>query len=363
MARVGVTLDPDAKVADLSIANRQLVAICRAMAADARFVIMDEPTSSLTRHEVDALLSLVRDLKAKGITIMFVSHRLKEVMEVAERVTVLRDGRKVGTFPAAEMDDKKLGLLMTGKAFAYELKEIQPGKLPVALAVSHLSRDGRLRGRELRGPCRRDSRHHRPPRLRPHRARALALRHDQARFGHDPHRRQGSPLRHDPRRRRARHRLRAGGPAHPRPRARAGDQRQYRRHRARRARRAAPPHPVAPPRGDGAEVDPRPLHPRLQSGESGEDALRRQPAARRHRQVDGAEPQDPHPRQPDRRRRHQRQGRHLRDRRAPCRRGRRGDHDLRRDSGGALSQPPGAGDARGPHHAVVHSRSRARSKS
>ena len=142
MARIGVSLDLDARVADLSVANRQLVAICRALVADARFVIMDEPTSSLTRHEVEALLWRVGELKAKGIAIMFVSHRLNEVLQVADRVTVLRDGRKVGTFPAAEMDDKKLAALMTGKSFSYALKEIQPGKLPVAMSVRNLTRRG-----------------------------------------------------------------------------------------------------------------------------------------------------------------------------------------------------------------------------
>ena len=142
MARIGVSLDLEAKVAELSVANRQLVAICRAMAAEAKLVIMDEPTSSLTRHEVNALLKLVADLKAKGISIMFVSHRLNEVMEVADRVTVLRDGRKVGTYPAGEMDDTKLAALMTGKSFSYDLKEIQVGDMPVALAVENLTRLG-----------------------------------------------------------------------------------------------------------------------------------------------------------------------------------------------------------------------------
>ncbi len=142
MARIGVSLDLEAKVAGLSVANRQLVAICRAMAADAKLVIMDEPTSSLTHHEVEALLKLVAELKAKGISIMFVSHRLNEVMEVADRVTVLRDGRKVGTYPAAEMNDAKLAALMTGKSFSYDLKEIQVSALPVVLAVQNLTRLG-----------------------------------------------------------------------------------------------------------------------------------------------------------------------------------------------------------------------------
>jgi simple sugar transport system ATP-binding protein len=142
MARVGASLDPDARVEDLSIANRQLVAICRAMAADARLVIMDEPTASLTRHEVDALVRLVADLKRAGICIVFVSHRLDEVMEIAERVTVLRDGAKVGEFPAREMDDKKLATLMTGKAFAYRTYATDFAKSETVLSVSRLTRTG-----------------------------------------------------------------------------------------------------------------------------------------------------------------------------------------------------------------------------
>ena len=142
MARIGASLDPDARVEDLSIANRQLVAICRAMAADAKLVIMDEPTASLTRHEVDALVRLVADLKRAGICIVFVSHRLDEVMEIAERVTVLRDGAKVGEFPAREMDDKKLAMLMTGKAFAYRTHETDLAKSQMVLSVSHLTRAG-----------------------------------------------------------------------------------------------------------------------------------------------------------------------------------------------------------------------------
>ena len=142
MARVGASLDPDARVEDLSIANRQLVAICRAMAADAKLVIMDEPTASLTRHEVDALVRLVADLKRAGICIVFVSHRLDEVMEIADRVTVLRDGAKVGEFPAREMDDKKLATLMTGKAFAYRTYATDFAKSETVLSVSHLARAG-----------------------------------------------------------------------------------------------------------------------------------------------------------------------------------------------------------------------------
>ena len=142
MQRIGVKMDLDTLVSELSIANRQLVAICRAMAADAKLVIMDEPTASLTRNEVNSLLDLVRDLKRKNICIVFVSHRLDEVLEVAERVTVLRDGRKIGTYDAADMNDRKLGLLMTGKEFEYALSETDLSKHKVLLSVEHLTRQG-----------------------------------------------------------------------------------------------------------------------------------------------------------------------------------------------------------------------------
>jgi simple sugar transport system ATP-binding protein len=142
MARVGVELNPEAKVSDLSIAGRQLVAICRALAADAKLLIMDEPTASLTRHEVDALIKLVSDLKRAGICIVFVSHRLDEVLEIADRVTVLRDGIKVGTFAAETIDSRKLSHLMTGKAFEYHVQARGPAAGPVVLEVEGLGRDG-----------------------------------------------------------------------------------------------------------------------------------------------------------------------------------------------------------------------------
>ena len=148
--RLGVALDLDAFVADLPIAQRQLVAICRAMAASARLVIMDEPTASLTRREVDGLLGLALELKRSGVAVMFVSHRLDEVLEIAERVTVLRNGEKVGTYEAAGMNGDRLGELMTGKVFT---RSVRPAAAAAAVAaggetvleVSGLSRLGDYR--------------------------------------------------------------------------------------------------------------------------------------------------------------------------------------------------------------------------
>ncbi|MDQ0471377.1 sugar ABC transporter ATP-binding protein [Labrys wisconsinensis] len=140
--RIGANLALDRKVEELPIAQRQIVAICRALAGDAKLVIMDEPTASLTRQEIKTLLQLIADLKARGITIVFVSHKLDEVLEVADKVTVLRDGKCVGTFSATGINDKKLAFLMTGKEFHYDLREVDLSKAPVVLSVSDLERTG-----------------------------------------------------------------------------------------------------------------------------------------------------------------------------------------------------------------------------
>lgn len=142
MARINISLDPDTRVCDLSIANRQLVAICRAIAADAKLVIMDEPTASLTRHEVDSLLALTLELKRKGIAVLFVSHRFDEVLEIAEKVTVIRDGVKLGTYDAAGMTEKQLIYLMSGKSFEYETADRQIDRGQPLLSVKGLSRAG-----------------------------------------------------------------------------------------------------------------------------------------------------------------------------------------------------------------------------
>ena len=114
--------------------------------------------------------SLFVNLKQKGICIMFVSHRLDEVLEVADRVTVLRDGRSLGTFPAREMNDRKLALLMTGKEFHYALREADLSDRPPCLSVASLTRAGEYAGYFVRTHAGRNSRRHRPARLGAHRA-------------------------------------------------------------------------------------------------------------------------------------------------------------------------------------------------
>lgn len=142
LARLGFDLGLDVAVASLSIAERQVVAICRGLAADARLLFMDEPTASLTRAEVDSLLRIVARLKADGVAVVFVSHRLDEVVEIAERVTVLRDGRKVGTYPVAEVDPRRISELMTGESIEHELTARDMSGAQPLLEVCGLSRTG-----------------------------------------------------------------------------------------------------------------------------------------------------------------------------------------------------------------------------
>ncbi|MCU5773248.1 sugar ABC transporter ATP-binding protein [Erwiniaceae bacterium BAC15a-03b] len=153
-------LQLDAKVSALSIAQRQQVAICRALVADAQLVIMDEPTASLTRTEVNQLLRTVRYLKEKNICVVFVSHRLDEVLEISDRVTVIRDGGKIGTWPASEIDSHRLTELMTGLKLDYQLKTPNAVEGRVLLEVENLSRIGQynnvnftLRAGEVLGLC------------------------------------------------------------------------------------------------------------------------------------------------------------------------------------------------------------------
>ncbi len=140
--RVGVALDLNARVETLPVAHKQLVAICRALASDARLIIMDEPTTALTEREVARLLDLIRRLKADGVAVLFVSHKLAEVLEVCEHVVVLRNGAKVAEGDASEFDAASLTRAMTGR----DVAETPPAPLDAAaaplLSVDHLGKNG-----------------------------------------------------------------------------------------------------------------------------------------------------------------------------------------------------------------------------
>ncbi|HEX2146632.1 MAG TPA: sugar ABC transporter ATP-binding protein, partial [Pseudorhizobium sp.] len=115
LRELGADIDPKAIVGSLSIAQRQLVQIARVLLVPHRIVIFDEPTASLTPFETEALLKVIKDIRARGVGVLYISHRLPEVKEIADRVTVLRDGRLVATHDASELEPADMARLMVGR--------------------------------------------------------------------------------------------------------------------------------------------------------------------------------------------------------------------------------------------------------
>lgn len=148
LARVGSTARPGSRVGDLPLAQRQLVQIARALLDDRKVIILDEPTAMLANDEVDALLDIVRSLRAQGVAVLYISHRLEEVEALADRVTVLRDGKMIGTWPAADLDQREMAELMVGRELSmlYPPKR-EPTTAEAALVVENLSVDhGKVSG-------------------------------------------------------------------------------------------------------------------------------------------------------------------------------------------------------------------------
>lgn len=142
LAQVGLRLDPRTRVRDLSVPQRQLVEIAKAVSRDARLLVMDEPTATLTPGETETLFRLMNGLRARGVTLLYISHKLDEVKRLADRVTVLRDGRHVTTRPAGELTQHGMANLMVGRELeAMFPPRAEPGS-EVALAVEGLNVPG-----------------------------------------------------------------------------------------------------------------------------------------------------------------------------------------------------------------------------
>lgn len=142
---INLDIDIYEKVGNLSVAEKQLVAIARALLYDAKLIIMDEPTTSLTNKEVQTLFGIINDLKDKGISILFVSHKLNEVFQISDSITILRNGRKVFDGAVSELDRESLEYYMTGrhidKSDIY-VRKVENEK-PL-LAVENLTAEGRF---------------------------------------------------------------------------------------------------------------------------------------------------------------------------------------------------------------------------
>jgi rhamnose transport system ATP-binding protein len=135
LQRIGAEISPEAEVRSLSMPEQQLVEIACALGAGARIVIMDEPTASLTQKEQHLLFAVVRDLRASGVGVIYISHRLEEIFQLADRVTVLRDGESVGTNKVDEINEASLIKMMVGREVSaiYPPAESEPGEVVLAL--------------------------------------------------------------------------------------------------------------------------------------------------------------------------------------------------------------------------------------
>ena len=143
--RLNVNVDSRASVQDLSIAQRQMVEVAKALSFNADLIAMDEPTSSLTDRETEILFRVMSSFKEQGISIIFISHRLEEVFEIADRITVLRDGEAIGTAPVADLDVDQVVRMMVGRDVGELYPKDDIEQLGVILEASDVED-----GRELR---------------------------------------------------------------------------------------------------------------------------------------------------------------------------------------------------------------------
>jgi len=144
--QLNVSIDPNARCSSLSVARQQAVEIAKAISLKARILVMDEPTAVLTSNEIETLFKLIADLKAKGMGIVYVSHRMDEIFRLADRVTVMRDGKYVGTQPIGQVTRGKLIEMMVGRKLESEFPK-QAAKLgEPRLVVKDLSRGHGVRG-------------------------------------------------------------------------------------------------------------------------------------------------------------------------------------------------------------------------
>jgi ribose transport system ATP-binding protein len=144
MRNLQLSLDVNSRTGDLGIGHQQMVEICKAVHSNAKLIIMDEPTSSLSEHEAQDLFRIIAQIKARGVTVIFISHRLDEVKRICDRVTVLRDGRLVATRDIADASVDEIIKLMVGREITNKYPKIPNKRGEEALSVEGLERRGVL---------------------------------------------------------------------------------------------------------------------------------------------------------------------------------------------------------------------------
>lgn len=142
---LGMNIDVDATVESLTVARKQIVEICKSIIFNCKLLIMDEPSATLTEKELKVLFSIIEKLKKEGITIIYISHRLEEIFNIADNVTVLRDGKHIGTVPVSSVDREKLISMMVGRELENEYPKEYVDIGETILEVKGLNRDNILK--------------------------------------------------------------------------------------------------------------------------------------------------------------------------------------------------------------------------
>jgi len=144
LTSLDLQIDPEATVRHLGVAQQQMVEIAKALSLDARLIIMDEPTATLTSHEIDRLFETIGRLEQRGVAVIYVSHRLEEVKAIAGRATILRDGTYVATVPVASTTIDEMIRLMVGRDLKEKFPKVKVAPGDEVLRVEHLTRNGIL---------------------------------------------------------------------------------------------------------------------------------------------------------------------------------------------------------------------------
>ena len=150
LERIRVKLDVRTPVNECSVAQQQMIEIAKAISFESKIIVMDEPSATLTDHELDALFTLIRELRAQGMAMIYISHRLEEVFQIGDRVTVMRDGKFVGTHPVAELTRESIIKMMVGRDLTEEFPKEYFERGEEVLRVEGLARRGKFEGISFR---------------------------------------------------------------------------------------------------------------------------------------------------------------------------------------------------------------------
>ncbi|GGB93731.1 sugar ABC transporter ATP-binding protein [Dyadobacter sediminis] len=144
LKQMGVSIDPEARMKFLSVAQMQMVEIAKAISNNAKVIIMDEPTSAISDREVATLFGIIRELKAREVSIIYISHKMDEIFEISDTITVLRDGKYIATKAASELDNNSLIAMMVGREISQMFPENAGNHGEVVLSVQNLSSKGKF---------------------------------------------------------------------------------------------------------------------------------------------------------------------------------------------------------------------------